>query len=83
MQTYQNLSGKSTIESYEFGKQRMVVQYKNGSAYLYDQAASGTMNLMIMKELAEIGKGLHTYISRFVDDKFHTQLSESVSNGSL
>ncbi|MCP4457242.1 MAG: hypothetical protein GY816_04330 [Cytophagales bacterium] len=66
MKTYQNLSGKSAITSYEIGQQRMVVEYKNGSAYLYDDSISGGLYLDIMKDLTQTGLGLHTFITQFV-----------------
>ena len=75
MQIYQNLSGNSSIESYEIGQQQLVVQYKNGSAYLYRQAFPETLNLSIMKDLAQTGKGLSTFIQRFVGNKYWSQLN--------
>jgi len=75
MKIYQNLSGKSTITFYEIGQQRIVVQYKNGSAHLYNQATSESLNFDIMKDLAQTGLGLHTFITRFVDNSYWSQLN--------
>ncbi len=75
MQKYQNLSGKSSIESYELGNNRIIVQYKNGSAFLFNQSYSGTLDLNIMKDLAQTGKGLSTFIQRFVGNGYWSQLN--------
>jgi len=72
MTVYKNLSGDPTISSYEISQNQMIIEYTNGSAFLYNQTFSGTLNLFIMKDLAQTGKGLETYIQRFVDEKKFT-----------
>ncbi|MDD2804021.1 MAG: hypothetical protein PHV33_00570 [Elusimicrobiales bacterium] len=70
MKTYKNLSGKSTVASFELAKDSVKVRFNDQSVYLYSNQASGSANVRQMKTLAEAGKGLGTFIDANVKTKF-------------
>ena len=66
MQTYRDLSDNSGIHSYECGPDWIKVWFKRGGSYVYDQVRPGPVHVERMKELAESGDGLGTYINQHV-----------------
>lgn len=64
MQRYRNLSGDSGVTAYEIRRHAIVVEFVNGSAYLYTDASAGVARLAAMRRLAEAGQGLSTFISQ-------------------
>lgn len=66
MKRYRNLSGNSGVAAFEIGDDSIVVQFADGGAYLYNYASTGRDNIEKMKTLAMSGKGLSTFISRFI-----------------
>ncbi|MFW5703762.1 MAG: hypothetical protein ACOCXQ_02920 [Patescibacteria group bacterium] len=64
MQHYKNLGGDSGIEAYEYGQDYIIVQFKNGTIrnYKYTYASAGSSVIEIMKQLADQGHGLNSYI---------------------
>lgn len=72
MQVYANKSGESGVKAYEIGPDYIVVTFK-GSAicnYLYTYNSTGEENVEKMKQLAESGFGLNSFISRFVKNRY-------------
>jgi hypothetical protein len=67
---YKNVSGKSTVSKYEIEKDAMNIIFKNGSAYRYTNQSSEPGNISKMKDLAHAGKGLGTFITDTVKDRF-------------
>lgn len=63
---YENLNGDSGVQSYEIGAKQMLVKFKKGSTYLYSDVKPGSIHLEKMKLLAVAGKGLGTYINKYV-----------------
>ena len=63
---YTNKGGKSGIESYEIGEDFIKVKFSDGNIYTYDNAVTGEENIKTMKELAESGNGLNSFISKTV-----------------
>ncbi|OGR81620.1 MAG: hypothetical protein A2X32_03620 [Elusimicrobia bacterium GWC2_64_44] len=70
MKKYKNLSGKSTVTSFELAKDSVKVRFADQSVYLYSNQATGMANVSQMKILAGEGKGLGTFIETKVKDCF-------------
>lgn len=66
MNRYKNLSGNSSISLYEIEDDRITVQYNDGTNYLFTNSKTGAQNIDQMKRLAELGRGLNTYIHKHV-----------------
>ena len=66
MTKYKNLSGESGIISYETGSDFIRIQFEDKGIYLYTEDSSGAEHIAKMKELAEKGRGLNTYINQHV-----------------
>lgn len=69
MLSYQNLSHHSGILAYETGKTFIKIRYKEG-LYTYNYSRPGKKAVEAMKLLAKKGKGLSTYINRFVKENY-------------
>lgn len=74
MNTYSNLNGNSNVSAYEIGIDRITVQFKDGSVYLYTNASAGSANIEQMKTLARTGKGLNGFINSNVKYKYEKKL---------
>ena len=70
MKTYANLGGKSTVASYEYGPTYITVQFASGKTYTYSYEGAGKSNVDQMKELADSGSGLNSFIRKNVDDMY-------------
>ena len=64
MQPYKNLSGISGVAAYDFGFDRIIVQFDTGVIFTYTYDSAGRVNVEQMKIFAACGKGLHTYINQ-------------------
>src|SRR4051812_15444235 len=74
MITYKNLSKISGVESYQLGTDHIIVRFKGNGMYRYDHKRPGKAHVMNMKKLAASGKGLSTYISRYVKENYAEKL---------
>lgn len=74
MERYKNLNGNSGIIFFEIQNDSIVIQFKNHSTYLYNMQITGSKHIEEMKILARSGRGLATYISKYVRDKYASQL---------
>jgi transcriptional regulator CtsR len=63
---YRNLARNSPIRSYEFGPSLIRVWFEDGKGYEYDSRRPGGEHVNVMKRLAEDGRGLATYINKYV-----------------
>ncbi len=72
MAQYKNLSGRSNVESYEIHEDTITVRFMSGSFrnYLYDSRSPGSVMVEEMKQLAEAGIGLNSYISTVVKSRY-------------
>ncbi|MCX7425551.1 MAG: hypothetical protein NTW96_08000 [Planctomycetia bacterium] len=71
MEPYKNLSGDSGVVQYETGTDFIKVRFKgNSKVYVYDHARAGVTHVAQLKSLAIGGRGLATYISQNVRDKY-------------
>jgi hypothetical protein len=67
---YKNKSGNSGVEAYKIGPESITVRFSKGLVYLYNYTTPGKRYVEEMKALAEEGRGLSTFISRNVKEKF-------------
>jgi hypothetical protein len=70
---YQNLSGNSGVCAFELRPRAIVVRFEDG-AYLYDYTRPGKHHVDEMIRLAQDGRGLSTFISKFVRDNYAAKL---------
>ena len=63
MKPYANLGGNSGVVAYENGPDFIKVQFSDGSIYPYTYASAGADNIECMKQLAESGHGLNSFIN--------------------
>lgn len=71
MHRYQNLSGNSGVAAYETGSTFIRVRFVNDTfVYTYNYTSAGKSRVEIMKQLAVAGRGLSSYISRFVGENY-------------
>jgi hypothetical protein len=69
MQRYKN-SVNSGVLAYEIGDDRIKVKFLDGTVYLYTYQSAGAKNIEQMKALAQIGKGLTTFINQSVREQY-------------
>ncbi len=70
MRRYKNLAGESGVVAYDIDAGRIVVQFRNGERYLYTEDSAGAANIAKMQALAKAGRGLSTFISQHVHDRY-------------
>ena len=75
MQTYGDSSRNSGVVGFALLRNGLLVQFRNGAKYLYDDSKPGREHRLHMQKLAVAGRGLSTYISRNVHDCYSRKLS--------
>lgn len=70
MERYSNLSGDSGVAGYEISAGSITVEFKDRAQYLYDSVRPGAAAVMELQRLARAGRGLNSYISRFVKKNY-------------
>ena len=75
MERYRNLSGNSGVLMFEKARNSITIKFRGNRTYLYDHARPGKMHVDQMKSLADIGKGLGTYINKYIKGNFAHRLS--------
>jgi hypothetical protein len=70
MRPFENLSGDSGVIAYELLDDGVEVQFRDGTIYLYTVKSAGHKNIETMKQLALAGRGLSTFISTTVRDRY-------------
>jgi len=74
MERYKNLSGNSGVAAYESGPDYIKIKFREGGVYLYNYSVTGRDNVERMKKVAEEGKGLSTFINKYVRDDYAAKL---------
>ena len=64
MKLYKNLGGNSSIVAYDYDTAAIYVQFKGGAVYKYPAEKVGGENFQKMKQLADTGQGLCSFINR-------------------
>ena len=75
MEVYQNLGGNSSIHSFEIEHDSIIVQFDTGSKYLYNDLKPGAIHVQRMKALAKQGKGLSSYINKYVRNNYAKRIA--------
>ena len=70
MQRYRNLSGHSGVRAYSLLADAIDVEFAGGAVYRYDYANTGRVEVEVMKQLAQAGEGLSTFISQQVGNHY-------------
>lgn len=70
MQRYKNFNGNSGVSAYEIGDDFIRIEFNKNATYVYNYDTAGRENIEKMKLLAQSGKGLSTFISRHVKNRF-------------
>jgi|SRR4249919_1341962 len=71
---YRNHNGHSAVVAYAVMPEAIAVQFLDGAVYLYSHDCPGRLHVGRMKVLARDGRGLSTYISRHVGNRFAARL---------
>jgi len=66
MKRYANKGGNSNVFAYEYGSDYITIQFGSGSPYTYSYSSAGKENIERMKQLADAGQGLNSYVMRYV-----------------
>jgi hypothetical protein len=74
MQRYKNLSGDSGVVAFESGVGSITIEFLGGGRYLYTEASAGVHNIAEMQRLAAAGRGLSTFISRSIRERYARKL---------
>jgi hypothetical protein len=74
MERYKNLGENSGVLSYEIGNDSITVQFSPDAVYLYTYRSAGSLHIEKMKLLAVTGKGLNTYINKYVKKGYEAKL---------
>ena len=64
MKIYTDRNGDSGISAYEYGEDWIRVQFKHGGTYEYRSSGVGASHIDTMKNLADSGDGLNSYINQ-------------------
>lgn len=71
---YKNLNNDSGVTHYALGKDSIKIRFKEGSVYLYTNKITGSEHVRQMKKMAKEGRGLSTFISTVVKNKYAEKL---------
>lgn len=74
MEKYSNRSGDSGVVRFEPGADSILVEFRGGRRYLYTYGSTGEGDVEAMKRLAAEGRGLSTFISRYVRERYAEKL---------
>jgi hypothetical protein len=74
MEKYQNKDGDSGVSAYENGYDYIIVEFEDGSRYLYNWESAGGNNIDRMKRMALDGKGLNRFIAMEMKNRYAVKL---------
>ena len=75
MQRYGNQSRESGVVAYDIDAGQIIVQFRNGDRYLYTEDSAGAANIAKMQQLARAGRGLSSFISQHVHDRYARKIN--------
>lgn len=70
MERYRNFGGDSGVAAYEIGSTYIRIMFSTGATYQYSYLKAGSTHVEQMKMLARAGRGLNSYINRYVKYAF-------------
>jgi hypothetical protein len=71
---YRNRDGNSGVGAYQLLDDGIIVRFVEDGTYRYGPERPGRYHVGQMKSLAMAGRGLATYINRYVRDKYEERL---------
>jgi hypothetical protein len=74
MQRYKNQSGESDVVAYDIGDRSITIQFSGGDRYLYTVESASAANIAEMQRLARAGRGLATFISQVIRQRYAHKL---------
>jgi hypothetical protein len=74
VQRYKNLSGDSGVVRYQLREGAVLVQFSDGSLYEYTNESAGGDAIATMHRLAVAGRGLCSFISTTVREKYSRKI---------
>lgn len=74
MKAYANIKGDSGVTGYEITADAILVEFGHDTVYKYSYKSAGKAVVEKMKALAAKGRGLSTYISQKVKDKYESKI---------
>ena len=75
MHRYNNRSGESGVVAYDIDHDSITIQFSGGERYLYTDRSAGADNIAKMQELAREGRGLSTFVSQHIRNRYARKLS--------
>lgn len=66
VEQYKNLGGNSSVRAFTIGDDYIEVRFNGGSVYRYSYRSAGSDKIEQMKKLARQGRGLNSFIMRYV-----------------
>ena len=73
MRRYGGNSKKHGVTGFEIGPDSIDVEFTSGWIYRFSYQKPGQLRVDRMKELAESGRGLSTFISKHVKNRFESR----------
>ena len=77
MERYFSKAGESGVAAYQIGRGSIVIKFVGGEKYLYTDKSAGAKNIARMQQLAQAGRGLSTFISQHVHDRYARKLKSA------
>ncbi len=74
MRRYANLGGDSGVVAYAITSAQITVRFRGGDTYVYDAKVPGAAAVAEMQRLAVAGRGLSSYISQHVGQRYARKL---------
>jgi hypothetical protein len=74
MKPYKSKNRNAGVVAYEAGKDLIIIQFQDGSVYLYTYRKPGKNEVSEMKKLAALGIGLTTFINKYVRERYEAKL---------
>jgi hypothetical protein len=73
MQPYGDHARQHGVVSYDIGPESIDVEFTSGWVYRFTYDRPGALRVNRMKELAQSGRGLSTFISKYVKNRYATK----------
>jgi hypothetical protein len=67
---------RSGVVAYEIRDGAIDIEFANGDVYRYDATKPGPVDVELMSRFARAGRGLTTYISKYVKDRYAAKLDD-------
>ncbi|HEY6986652.1 MAG TPA: hypothetical protein VH375_11260 [Rhodanobacteraceae bacterium] len=71
---HEDRTRKSGVVAYEIHDDAIDIEFASGDVYRYDETTPGPVDVELMKRFARAGRGLTSYISKYVRDRYAEKL---------